>query len=74
MGADNYMWSNDYPHWESSWPRSREYIERNFQGVSEEIKRKVTWDNVTRLYDLDKKDSVLLVYYGLPLLMPCVAK
>lgn len=32
----------------------REYIERNFQGVSEEIKRKVTWDNVTRLYDLDK--------------------
>jgi predicted TIM-barrel fold metal-dependent hydrolase len=52
VGADNYMWSNDYPHWESSWPRSREYIERNFQGVSEEIKRKVTWDNVTRLYDL----------------------
>jgi len=52
VGADNYMWSNDYPHWESSWPRSREYIERNFQGVSEEIKRKITWDNVTRLYDL----------------------
>jgi predicted TIM-barrel fold metal-dependent hydrolase len=52
VGADNYMWSNDYPHWESSWPRSREYIERNFQGVSEEIKRKITWDNVARLYDL----------------------
>jgi len=52
VGADNYMWSNDYPHWESSWPRSREYIERNFQGVSEEIKRKITWDNVARLYEL----------------------
>jgi predicted TIM-barrel fold metal-dependent hydrolase len=52
VGADNYMWSNDYPHWESSWPRSREYIERNFQGIAEEIKRKITWDNVIRLYDL----------------------
>ena len=52
VGADNYMWSNDYPHWESSWPRSREYIARNFQGVSEEIKRKITWDNVARLYEL----------------------
>jgi hypothetical protein len=46
-------WSNDYPNWESSWPRSREYIERNFQGLSDEIKRKITWDNVARLYDLD---------------------
>ena len=53
VGADNYMWSNDYPHWESSWPRSREYIDRNFQGVSEEIKRKITWDNVARLYELN---------------------
>lgn len=52
IGADNYMWSNDYPHWESSWPRSREYIERNFHGVSEEIRRKITWDNVQKLYNI----------------------
>jgi predicted TIM-barrel fold metal-dependent hydrolase len=52
IGADNYMWSNDYPHWESSWPRSREYIERNFQGVSEAIKQKITWENAKRLYTL----------------------
>jgi predicted TIM-barrel fold metal-dependent hydrolase len=53
MGADNYMWSNDYPHWESSWPRSRDYIERNFQGVPETIKRKITWDNAKHLYRID---------------------
>jgi predicted TIM-barrel fold metal-dependent hydrolase len=52
IGADNYMWSNDYPHWESSWPRSQEYIARNFQGVSATIRRKITWDNVQRLYHL----------------------
>jgi predicted TIM-barrel fold metal-dependent hydrolase len=53
MGADNYMWSNDYPHWESSWPRSREYIERNFQGVPEVVKQKITWENAKRLYHID---------------------
>ena len=52
IGEDNYMWSNDYPHWESSWPKSREYIARNFQGVPAEIKRKITWDNVNKLYNL----------------------
>jgi predicted TIM-barrel fold metal-dependent hydrolase len=54
IGADNYMWSNDYPHWESSWPHSREYIERNFRGVPEDVKRKITWDNVKRLYNLGR--------------------
>ena len=53
VGADNYLWSNDYPHWESTWPKSHEYIQRNFQGVSEEIKRKITRENVIKLYDLD---------------------
>ena len=53
IGADNYMWSNDYPHWESSWPRSREYIDRNFEGVTTDIQRKITWDNVKTLYNID---------------------
>lgn len=52
IGEDNYMWSNDYPHWESSWPRSQEYIERNFDGVSEDIKRKITRDNAAKLYGI----------------------
>lgn len=44
IGADNYMWSNDYPHCESSWPRSRDYLDRNFQGAPEAIKCKITWE------------------------------
>lgn len=52
IGADNYMWSNDYPHWESSWPRSREYIARNFQGIASDIQRKITWDNAKNLYGI----------------------
>ena len=53
IGKDNYIWANDYPHWEGTWPKSHEYIERNFQGVSQEIRRKITRDNVIRLYDMD---------------------
>ena len=53
VGEDNYLWSNDYPQWESSWPRSHEYIERNFQGVSDDIKRKITRENVIKLYNMD---------------------
>lgn len=58
IGADNYMWSNDYPHWESSWPRSREYIARNFRGISEVIQRQITWDNVQRLYNIQIEAAV----------------
>ena len=52
IGEDNYIWANDYPHWESTWPKSHEYIQRNFVGISDEVKRKITRDNVIQLYDL----------------------
>ena len=53
IGADNYMWSNDYSPRESSWPGSRDDIERNFQGVPEDIKRIITWNTAKRLYRID---------------------
>ena len=37
MGVDNLMWSSDYPHTDSTWPRSRESIAHDFAGVSERI-------------------------------------
>lgn len=32
-GAGNIMWSSDYPHSETTFPHSREIVERNFAGV-----------------------------------------
>jgi predicted TIM-barrel fold metal-dependent hydrolase len=53
FGADNYMWSSDYPHLMATWPRSREAVARNFQGISEEVKWKIVHENAARLYRID---------------------
>ena len=52
IGEDNYIWANDYPHWESTWPKSHEYIARNFEGISDVIKRKITRENAMRLFNI----------------------
>ena len=53
FGTDNYMWSSDYPHLMATWPHSREAVARNFQGISEDVQRKIVHENVTRLYHID---------------------
>jgi predicted TIM-barrel fold metal-dependent hydrolase len=51
-GADNCMWSNDYPHQNSTWPRSREVIERDLGSLPASDRKKLVSANVARLYDL----------------------
>jgi predicted TIM-barrel fold metal-dependent hydrolase len=52
-GQDNVMWSNDFPHPNSTWPNSRKIIERDLGHSPPDIQRKVVCDNVCRLYDID---------------------
>jgi predicted TIM-barrel fold metal-dependent hydrolase len=49
-GVDNLMWSSDYPHTDSTWPKSRQSIEHDFTGVSETDRYKMTCLNAARLY------------------------
>ncbi len=49
-GADNCMWSTDYPHPNSSWPHSRELLEQNLGHLPMETLRKLVRGNVQRLY------------------------
>lgn len=51
-GADNFLWASDYPHGVTTWPYSRETVDRNCAGVDPAIKRKINRDNVSRLYRL----------------------
>lgn len=51
-GADNCMWSNDYPHPNSTWPNSRAIIKRDLGHLPDEVRRKVTRDNAAQLYQL----------------------
>lgn len=50
IGVDNLIWGNDYPHHDSIWPNSQAILERIFAGVPEDEKRKMTRDNVCKLY------------------------
>ena len=53
FGADNYMWASDFPHADSSWPHSREVIARDFEGVPEDVTRKIVFENCAWLYHLE---------------------
>jgi predicted TIM-barrel fold metal-dependent hydrolase len=51
-GQDSCMWSNDFPHPNSTWPDSRTVIERDLGALPEAIREKLLWSNCARLYDL----------------------
>lgn len=52
-GQDNCMWSNDFPHQNSTWPESKMYIERTLGHLSPKIRRKLLSTNVAGLYGMD---------------------
>jgi len=52
-GSDNCMWSNDYPHGNSTWPESRKYIERDLGHLPGETRVKLLCANVAKLYDIE---------------------
>lgn len=49
-GGRNIMWSSDYPHSETSFPNSRQVIERDFAGVPEQDVRAIVCDTARRVY------------------------
>ncbi len=51
-GVDNCMWSNDYPHPNSTWPNSRNVIARDLGHLSADVRKKLVCDNVARLFNL----------------------
>ena len=52
IGPETMMWGNDYPHRESTWPRSLEAIEETFQGVPEDERAMIVGGNATKLYSI----------------------
>ena len=50
-GVDNCMWSNDFPHANSTWPHSREVVARDLGHLSPEVRAKILRENVARLYN-----------------------
>lgn len=50
VGPRNLLWATNFPLATSTWPDTREYVERCFRGVSEEDRRQVLWENAAALY------------------------
>jgi uncharacterized protein len=52
LGIENIMWSSDYPHPVSSWPRSQEMVDRMFRDVSDGERDLVLHGNAARVWNL----------------------
>ncbi|HEX4431438.1 MAG TPA: amidohydrolase family protein [Frankiaceae bacterium] len=50
IGVETLMWGSDYPHTESTFPRSREVLEEVLQGVSDDERALITSGNAAELY------------------------
>ena len=53
IGVDTMMWGSDYPHSESTFPRSREILDRMLAGVPADERAKIVGENAARLYRFD---------------------
>jgi len=52
-GAENCMWSNDFPHENSTWPNSRKVIERDLGHLPAETRAKLLCTTVAKLYGME---------------------
>ena len=55
IGVDRLMWGSDYPHAESTFPKSREILESILEGVPQEEKAQIVGGTAAKLYGFDAK-------------------
>ena len=53
IGVDNLQWGADYPHTESTFPRSRKILEEILVDRTDDEKAKIVGGNAARVYGLD---------------------
>ena len=53
IGVECMMWGSDYPHSESTFPRSRAVLDEILRGVPEEERAKIVCHNTAQLYGFD---------------------
>ena len=50
IGVNNLLWGWDYPHQVSTFPRTKEILEKLFDGVPEDDRQRILGDNTAKLY------------------------
>ena len=51
--GENFMWANDYPHHEGSWPHSEQAIERTMGRLSDQERANILGLNAARFFGFD---------------------
>jgi predicted TIM-barrel fold metal-dependent hydrolase len=54
LGIDQFLFGQDYPHWEGTWPNTLDWIRVSFAGVPEDEMRKLLGENAIDVYGLDR--------------------
>jgi predicted TIM-barrel fold metal-dependent hydrolase len=52
LGIENLVWATDYPHPDSTWPRSREVLQNHFSGLPSDQVELIASGNAARIYHL----------------------
>jgi predicted TIM-barrel fold metal-dependent hydrolase len=50
IGVETMLWGSDFPHAESTWPKSAQFLDRIFATAPAEDRRKITSDNAAKLF------------------------
>ena len=53
IGVDNLLWGSDYPHAESTFPRTQQILDEILVDCTEDEKAKIAGGNAIRIYHLD---------------------
>ena len=51
--VDNFMWANDYPHHEGTWPHSAAAIERTMSDLDDDQRAKILGGNAARFFGIE---------------------
>ena len=54
VGEDNVCFETDYPHTDTTWPFSRDEVEKMTASLTDEQRYKVLRGNAIRMLDLDR--------------------
>jgi predicted TIM-barrel fold metal-dependent hydrolase len=57
--VDNFLWANDYPHHEGSWPHSAQAIERSMGNLDDGERAKILGVNSARIFGFDIPERFL---------------
>jgi len=57
IGVDHIVLESDYPHADSTWPDTQRRAEQGLAGLPDDVVRKVTWQNASRLLRHEVHDA-----------------